>query len=48
MLTPKQKQILEFIKKYLKKRGYSPTQEETAKHFKLVKSTINQHIKELK
>jgi len=47
MLTPKQKQILEFIKKYFKKNNYSPTQQETAKYFKLAKSTVNQHIKEL-
>lgn len=48
MLTPKQKQILEYLKKCLKKNGYSPTQQEIARHFKLVKSTVNQHIAELK
>ncbi len=46
-LTPKQKQILEYIKKYLKKHTYSPSLEEIAKHFKLVKSTVHQHVKNL-
>ena len=48
MLTPKQKQILEYLKKCLKKNGYSPSLDEAAKHFKLAKSTIHQHIEELK
>jgi site-specific DNA-methyltransferase (adenine-specific) len=46
--TPKQKQILEYFKKYFNKKKYFPTQEETAKHFGLAKSTINEHVKELK
>ena len=46
-LKPKQKQILDYVKKYLKKKGYSPTQEEIATHFKLAKSTVNEHIKKL-
>jgi len=48
MLTPKQKQIFEYIKKYTKKKGYSPIQKEIGKHFKLAKSTIHQHIGALK
>ena len=48
MLTKKQKQILEFVKKYIKKRDYSPSLEEIGKHFKLVKSTIHEHIEILK
>jgi site-specific DNA-methyltransferase (adenine-specific) len=48
MLTPRKKQILEYTKKYLKKNNYSPSLEETAKHFRLAKSTIHQHIEELK
>lgn len=47
MLTPKQKQILEYLKKYFKKNRYSPTQAEIAKHFKLAKSTIHEHIETL-
>ncbi len=48
MLTSKQKQVFEYIKKYGKKKGYSPTQKEIGKHFGLVKSTIHQHVETLK
>lgn len=48
LLTPRKKQIIEYTKKFQKKNGYSPSLEETAKHFRLVKSTVHQHIKELK
>jgi len=48
MLTQKQKQIFEYIKKYIKKKGCSPTQKEIGKHFGLVKSTVHQHIEILK
>jgi len=48
MLTQKQKQIFEYIKKYIKKKGYSPTQKEIGKRFGLVKSTVHQHIEALK
>lgn len=46
--TPKQKQILEFTKKYLRKNKYSPSLQEIGKRFKLAKSTVHQHIEELK
>lgn len=48
MLTPKQKQIFEYIKKYIKKNGYSPSLKETGKRFGSVKSTIHQHIEALR
>lgn len=48
MLTLKQKQIFEYIKKYIKKKGCSPTQKEIGKHFGLVKSTVHQHVETLK
>jgi len=48
MLTKKKKQILDYIKKYIKQHDYSPSLEEVAKHFKLAISTIHQHIDELK
>ena len=48
MLTPKQKQVFEYIKKFAKKKGYSPTQKEIGKHFGLVKSTIHQYIEALR
>lgn len=48
MLTQKQKQIFDYVKKYAKKKEYPPTQKEIGKHFGLVKSTIHQHIETLK
>lgn len=48
MLSPRQKQIFEYIKKFLKKKGYSPSLEEVGKHYRLGKSTIHQHIAALK
>ncbi len=48
MLTKRQKQILDYIQKFIEKKGYSPSFEKVAKHFKLVKSTIHQHIETLK
>ena len=48
MLTPKQKKIFEYIKKYLKEKDYSPSLEEIGKRFGLVKSTVHQHVEESK
>jgi len=48
MLTPKQKKIFEYIKKYIKEKGYSPSLEEIGRHFRSVKSTIHQHIEALR
>ena len=48
MLTPKQKQIFEYVKKYIGEKSYSPSLSEAGKHFKLAKSTIHQHIETLK
>ena len=48
MLTPKQKQIFEYIKRYIKENNYSPSLEEIGQRFKLVKSTIHQHVKALR
>jgi UDPglucose 6-dehydrogenase len=47
-ITPKQKQILEFIQDYQADKGYSPTLSEIANHFKKATPTIHQHIKTLK
>jgi len=44
MLTKKQNQIFEYIKKYIGKNGYSPSLEEIGHHFGLAKSTVHQHI----
>jgi len=47
-LTKKQKQIYEYIKKYIHKNGISPTFEEIKKHLRLKAiSTISEHIDEL-
>ena len=48
MLTIRQKQILDYIKKFIKEKGYSPSFDEIRKHFRLAsKSTIHKHIKSL-
>lgn len=47
-LTKKQKQIYDYIKKYIRKHGISPTFEEIKKHLHLkALSTISEHIDEL-
>jgi site-specific DNA-methyltransferase (adenine-specific) len=47
-LTKRQKEILDFIKSYIKKSGYSPTFNEIKKKFKLsALSTVHQHIEAL-
>lgn len=49
MLTKRQKQILDYIEKYIKKHDYSPSLEEIARHFKLSSASgIHQHIEALK
>ena len=46
-LTKRQKQILDYVERFIKKEKYSPSLEEIGKHFGLFKSTIHQHIEEL-
>ncbi|MFH0854099.1 MAG: transcriptional repressor LexA [bacterium] len=47
-LTKRQKQILDFISKYIKKGGISPTYEEIKKRFRLsALSTVHQHVEAL-
>jgi site-specific DNA-methyltransferase (adenine-specific) len=46
-LTPKQKQILDYIEKYIKKNGVSPTFEEMSHHTKKVFSTVHEHVESL-
>lgn len=49
MITKRQKEVLDFIKSYSKKKGYAPSLEEMRKHFKLSSvSTIHFHISKLK
>lgn len=47
-LTPKQKNILDFITFFSADRGYAPSLEEIGKKFELVISTVHQHVKALK
>lgn len=49
MLTQRQKQILDFIKQYIKKNDYAPSLEEVKNFFKLKSvSTIHEHIETLR
>jgi len=48
MITKRQKQVLDYIASFRKKRGYSPALEEIRKHFKLASvSTAHFHVKKL-
>lgn len=48
MLTKRQKEVLEFVKKHISVKGYAPSLEEVKKHFKLSAiSTAHHHIKAL-
>ena len=47
MATKKQIELLNFIKTYSKKRGYSPSIPELAKHFKRAVGTIHEHLQKL-
>lgn len=46
-LTPRQKQILDYIKGYIKKRGVSPTFEEIGRHSRRAFSTVHEHVRAL-
>ena len=49
MLTKRQKQILDYITKYIKDNDYAPSLEEIRKHFRLSSiATVHQHVKTLK
>ena len=49
MLTRRQKQILEYIKKHIKENDYPPSLEEIGRYFKLSSlATVHQHIEALK
>lgn len=47
-LTPKQKDILDFVTDFAQKKGYSPSLGEIGKQFGSAISTIHQHLKYLK
>lgn len=47
-LTKRQKEILDYLQTFIKKKGYSPTVEEIRRHFKLSAiSTVHEHLKTL-
>ncbi len=49
MLTKRQKQILDYITKYIKENDYAPSLEETRRHFRLSSNaTVHQHIETLR
>lgn len=49
MLTKRQKEVLDFVKKYSSKKGYAPSLEEIQKRFKLASvSTAHFHVSSLK
>src|SRR3989338_173431 len=49
MLTKRQKEVLDFVKNYSQKKGYSPSFEEIRKRLKLASvSTVHFHISKLK
>lgn len=48
MLTKRQKQVLDFIKKFIQKHDYAPSYEEIKKHLKLSSvSTAHHHVRSL-
>jgi site-specific DNA-methyltransferase (cytosine-N4-specific) len=48
MITKRQKQVLDFIKRYIEKHDYAPSLEEVKKHFSLASaSTAHFHVKKL-
>ena len=48
MLTKKQKNLLDYIEKFIGENDYSPSIPEIGKKFKLANSTIHEHIENLK
>jgi len=48
MLTIRQKQIFDYVKKYIEKKNYAPSFEDIRKHFRLAsRSTVHHHIEAL-
>ena len=46
-VTPRQLEILQFIRDYRARRGYSPTMQEIGDHFRLTKVTVFEHVEAL-
>ncbi len=43
-LTPRQKDVLDFVREYLRKKGYSPSLDEIATHFGISIPSVHQHV----
>jgi len=48
LLTPKQKNLLDFIEEYSNEKGYAPSFREMAAHFGLSVSTVSSHVHALR
>src|SRR3989304_7959144 len=46
-LTPRQREVLEFIKRFLDEQGYPPTVREIGGHFAFVPRSVFDHLKAL-
>ena len=46
-MTPKQKEVLDFIKKFFKDNGYSPSQKEVGNAIGTTQTTARLHIQQL-
>ncbi|MBI4121621.1 MAG: winged helix-turn-helix transcriptional regulator [Candidatus Ryanbacteria bacterium] len=44
MLTPRQKQLKDYIHKIISEKGVAPTEREIARRFKISPSTTHEHI----
>ncbi len=43
-LTPNQLKVVEFIRSFTERQGYAPTLDEIARHFRVIKPTVQQYI----
>ncbi len=46
-LTPTQTKVLAFIRRFTDRHGYAPTLEEIARHFGVIKATVQQYLRAL-
>jgi repressor LexA len=46
-LTPRQKEIFNFVRSFIKERGYPPSVREIGEHFKIYPRAVFDHLKAL-
>ncbi len=46
-LTPGQLKVVEFIRRFTERRGFAPTLDEIARHFRVTKPTVQQYLRAL-